>query len=166
MLNSPPGEFASGHPTAAGDSAPDPRANHSTPLTGVAKSDARARIVVVDDDPSVRDVIREYLDRLGFAVEAHKSGGEAMRSIVRHRADLVISDLLMPETDGLALLMAIRRLAPQPRVIVITGGTAHTGYSLAAARQLGAAATLWKPFRLPELLNVVLEVLTGPNRRA
>jgi two-component system phosphate regulon response regulator OmpR len=119
-------------------------------------------IVVVDDDPMVRDVLTQYLRRSGFRVEAFARGVDAMRSLVRNRPALVISDLLMPETDGLELLMSIRRLAPSPKVVLMTGGGFHVNASMRAAHQLGAVATLWKPFEFPALLDVVYSALTAP----
>ena len=120
------------------------------------------RVILVDDDPAIRSAIARYLQRSGFAIEAFENVADVLRSLAQRPVDLVITDLLMPDTDGMELLMALRKRDPRPKVIVISGGGAYMGSSMKAARQLGAAATLWKPFLPSDLLKLMQSVLAAP----
>jgi len=108
------------------------------------------RILVVDDEPRTREAVSLYLQGLGYLVE---STGDAQGGleIVRKGVDLVISDIRMPEMDGLEFLQEIRSVHPGLPVILITG---YPGPEASwDARQLEATAFLSKPFRLETLAN-------------
>ena len=108
------------------------------------------RILVVDDEPRTREAVSLYLQGLGYVVE---STGDAQGGleIVRKGVDLVISDIRMPEMDGLEFLQEIRSVHPGLPVILITG---YPGPEASwDARQLEATAFLSKPFRLETLAN-------------
>lgn len=108
------------------------------------------RILVVDDEPRTREAVSLYLQGLGYHVE---STGDAQGGleVVRKGVDLVISDIRMPEMDGLEFLQEIRSVQPGLPVILITG---YPGPEASwDARQLEATAFLSKPFRLETLAN-------------
>ena len=120
-----------------------------------------ARILVVDDDASVRVAIRKILVHAGYEVVEAADGTAALRAYREQPADLVISDIFMPETDGMETTIRLREEFPDTKVVAISGG----GYDfdkkqmLRVAEMLGAQRTLTKPFERSELLDVVREVL-------
>ncbi len=113
----------------------------------------KARVLVVDDDASVRYTIREILDSAGIEVIDAESGERALQRLAEGAVDLVITDLRMRGMDGLALLKRLQQEARPPRVILIT---AHGSERLAVeAVKAGAWDYFRKPFEMDELLGVV-----------
>jgi DNA-binding NtrC family response regulator len=124
------------------------------------------RILVVDDNAGLADVVRRVLERSGHEVRVATTGLEGARRHREQAADLAIVDIHMPEMDGLELLVQFRAIAPGMPVIVMSGGVQTGGLNLLGdARLLGAFATLAKPFSVDELLGVVGRAL-GPGPRA
>ena len=121
-----------------------------------------ARILVIDDEPELRDVIRRVLERAGHEVRV-AADGEA--GVVLHRkspADLVITDIYMPGQDGLETLRALRQEG-DVKVIVVSGGDRTGMASLREhAELLGARQALAKPFEMHELVALVEQVLREP----
>ena len=113
-------------------------------------------ILVVDDDQSVLDVMSEMLRLEGHCVEVAENGQEAVDFVNRQPVDLVITDLIMPEKEGLETIADIRRLFEEIPIIAISGGgrLGPNDY-LETARFIGANATLAKPFARQELLQTV-----------
>jgi len=122
-----------------------------------------ARILVLDDDPSLRTAVRRILERDGHTVlERSKSIG-ALEFWRVHGADLVITDIYMPDRDGIELLLEFRGEAPGLPFIVMSGGGAAGDLGpLKDAMLLGAVHTLAKPFSRDELLAAVSHALR-PN---
>jgi CheY-like chemotaxis protein len=118
----------------------------------------RKRILVVEDDPRVRDVLHQALAMAGYDVVATCDGEEALAAYSAARADLIITDLLMPRKDGVETIRGLRRQHPDARVIAVTGARGRFN-RLTAARHLGAHHTLLKPFRLTDLLTAVRDTL-------
>jgi len=81
----------------------------------------KARILVVDDDASTREVFGELLQRWGYDVEQTGDGHDALKITAERHPDVIISDLVMPKLDGLALTRALREESPDTPVIIITG---------------------------------------------
>ncbi|MEK7240971.1 MAG: response regulator [Gemmatimonadota bacterium] len=120
------------------------------------------RILVIDDDPIVRGMLAEMLRREGYDVDEAEDGRAGMRQFRQQPAALVITDVVMPEQEGLETLMLLRQASPSVRVIAISGGGRVGPESyLNSARTLGAHAILAKPFGREELLKAVTEVLAG-----
>jgi CheY-like chemotaxis protein len=119
------------------------------------------RILVIDDDAVILDVLSEMLTDAGYEVVAASNGNEGVRLYRERPFDLVVTDMIMPEKDGLEVVMELRRDFPDVKVLTLSGGGDYGyGYSsLEAARALGAAATLRKPFEESQLLAAVRDVL-------
>lgn len=117
----------------------------------------RRCVLVVDDDPGVRDVIRSMLESSGFSVLLAENGKEAMRMLKTERADLILTDLVMPEQEGIETIKALRQEYPDIKVIAMSG--AFGGDYLRIASYLGAHATLAKPIQLQALLQLVEDTL-------
>jgi CheY-like chemotaxis protein len=122
-----------------------------------------ARILIVDDDDAVRALLGEVLVSFGHVVIAAHDGEEAIRLFPEARADLVITDIVMPEKEGLELMADLRRRQPDVKIIAISGGARiGAGDYLELARHLGARKVLAKPFTQAALMAAVDELLAGP----
>src|ERR1022692_416453 len=117
-------------------------------------------LLVIDDDPAVRGFLRQILAGAGYIVVEAGDGRSGMSKIEPHRVDLVITDLVMPEQEGLETLQRLRAERPNLPVIVISG--AFGGSYLKTARRLGATATLAKPIDPETLLRAVRDALAPP----
>ena len=120
-----------------------------------------ARILVIDDDDDFRRMLCTALERDGYTVEEARNGQEGSR---RHRTepvDLVITDILMPEQEGLETIQTLRQEFPEIKIIAISGGVGMLNF-LPLARKFGALQTLQKPFSLQQLYEAVREVLQPP----
>src|SRR5437868_225744 len=119
-------------------------------------------ILLVDDDEQFRTMLSEVLTRAGYEVQTACDGNEASRMYRRQPADLVITDLIMPEKEGLEMIMELRRNYPEARIIAMSGGGRNgTVNYLEAARAFGAQQVLNKPFFHQEILEAVRGVLAA-----
>lgn len=114
-------------------------------------------ILVVDDDPSILNTVREILDFEGYRVETATNGEEALRAVERTTPSLVLLDMRMPVLDGWGFA---RKLSEQGVVLPILVMTAAHDARL-WAQEIGASGFLAKPFDLHELLNAVEGLLSG-----
>lgn len=115
-----------------------------------------ARVLLVDDDPTLLRFLREYLEREGYSVQTAERGQEALRAFYDHRPDLVILDVMMPGMDGWEVSARLRELAETP-VILLTAKTSEAD-KLRGFR-LGVDDYITKPFSLAELGARVRAVL-------
>jgi len=125
---------------------------------------ARHRILVVDDEENLRDVLVEVLKRDGHEVESASDGNEGLRRLQDSRYDLVITDLRMPGIEGPALYEALRQHYPTdpPRVIFMSANTGIEEYAHFLAGT--GEPALEKPFNLADMRQVVLQILTQKPR--
>jgi len=107
----------------------------------------------------MRQMLRETLERRGHIVDEAADGREALQRLTEHQPDLVITDLVMPEMEGIETIQALRRKCPTIPIIAISGGgrVGPENY-LSLAEQIGANRTFAKPFRLDEILTAVREL--------
>jgi DNA-binding NtrC family response regulator len=117
----------------------------------------RAVILIVDDDAAMRDFLREELEREGFRVLVAAGGRPALERVRQGGIDLVVSDVKMPDLDGLDLLREVRAVVPSPYVITITAfGSIDTAIR---AVKLGAYDYVTKPFEVDQLLVTIEKAL-------
>lgn len=121
------------------------------------------KILVVDDEENVCQSVKKILSRGGYQVDAALNVEEAVKKINENSFDLVISDLMMPKTDGMELLQIIREHYPELEVIMITGYASIE--SAVRATRLGAAGYLPKPFTPVELTELTSKVLSDKSAR-
>ena len=118
-----------------------------------------ATILIIDDEPQMRLLVARVLRSAGHDVTEAKNGAEGLEVFRAMRQELVITDLFMPETEGIETLRELRQMAPEVRVIVMSGGYASaTVMYLDMATKLGADGTLEKPFLPSALLKMVGEL--------
>ncbi|MDQ1727986.1 MAG: two-component system, cell cycle sensor histidine kinase and response regulator CckA [Pyrinomonadaceae bacterium] len=124
---------------------------------------ALGRILVVDDEPQLRAILQESLQRYGFEATSCGSGSEALAKLRERDFDLLLTDLMMPEMDGVTLLKAALEVDPHLSAIILTGqGTIQTAVD---AMQVGAFDYVLKPFRLQNLLPVLTRALNARQLR-
>lgn len=113
-------------------------------------------VLVIDDDALTRRIAETALCRRGYRVETSGDGRQALRWLEREQPAVIVTDIFMPEVDGLEVIMAARRACPQARILAISGGGMRMDKDfLPIARRLGADAALAKPFRAGMLLAEV-----------
>ncbi len=117
-------------------------------------------VLVADDDRSIRTVLTQALGRSGYQVRATGHAATLWRWVEEGEGDLVITDVMMPDDDGLELLPRMRRARPELRVVVMSAQS--TLMTAVKAAQRGAFEYLPKPFDLNELLAIVERALTAP----
>jgi CheY-like chemotaxis protein len=123
-----------------------------------------ARILIIDDDASVRSATMIALEASGFEVVAVADGKSGIGAVEEQQFDVVIVDLFMPGMDGLATTTAIRKISPHMPIITASGfmfGRAcpEMPNFQAMAEEAGATAALYKPFRPKELLQAVQKAI-------
>jgi CheY-like chemotaxis protein len=111
------------------------------------------RVLVVEDDAELREYLRLALELHEHQVLTAENGRQALAYLNGHAVDAIVTDLFMPEMDGIETLSALRRQFPDMRMIAMSG---RPGFDyLAVARELGVKHTLRKPFEITELLRAL-----------
>ncbi len=117
-------------------------------------------ILIVEDDEELREMLKIALVRRRFRVLEADNGRDAITHFKPALTDLVITDLIMPEEDGLKVIIKLREVKPAIKVIAISGGgKAGPGNYLSLAKALGADAVYSKPFSVGELIIKIEELL-------
>ena len=119
-----------------------------------------ARILVIDDDDAVRRAIRRHLESDGHQVVEAPDGRAGMKLYRENPTDLVITDLFMPEQEGLETIRELRKSFKDAKILVVTGSQPGGAFDFRAqATLMGAQAALSKPFTRDEFLGAVRQVL-------
>ena len=119
-----------------------------------------ARVLVVDDEPRVVGVLKRYLERIGHEVATAANGHEALAAVEQGTIDVMLTDINMPDMNGIEVLNHLRQKGLSVAVIAMSGGgLLSKEMLLATAGALGAVATLTKPFDLEELKTTIEDVL-------
>jgi DNA-binding response OmpR family regulator len=118
------------------------------------------RILIVDDEPRVREVVRDFLEEAGYHVEEASDGEEGLKRYLDQPADMVVTDILMPKKGGLNFIRELRGIFPEVKIIAMSGGGKDGKLNfLASARTIGAVRTISKPFEYDELPACVRDLL-------
>lgn len=140
----------------------------TNPAKGAAVSDlspsrtaSPARVLVVDDDPAVREMLARVLSEAGYDTLAAENGREALRVTANHRCDAALLDLGLGAEDGWTTLKQLRQREPALRVIIIT---AWPNQHQAAAKA-GADACFEKPLEFAQLLDAIARLIGGETDR-
>jgi CheY-like chemotaxis protein len=121
-------------------------------------------ILIVEDDKNLREMLKTSLSRRKYTVIEADNGKEAIVHFKPSITDLVVTDILMPEEDGLKVIMKLREIKPSIKIIAISGGgKAGPGSYLNLAKVLGANAVFSKPFSIRDLITKIEELV--PNEQ-
>lgn len=128
-----------------------------------------ANILVVDDDPAILDYLGSLLERSGHSVRFASDGSQVAACLEDGVPDLLITDIVMPGKEGLELILEMKAANPSLRILAISGGARlperqpplhiDPAYYLDLATDMGAEATLAKPFHPIELLHLIEKIL-------
>ncbi|MGK5090763.1 response regulator [Deltaproteobacteria bacterium TL4] len=123
-----------------------------------------SRILVIDDDKVLRETLGEVLEKMGYRVACAVNGKAGIRLFEQDPFDLVITDIVMPERDGIETIIWLRNKYPEINIIAISGRdkTSSSDY-LYAAGYFGAIYTFTKPIELNTFKKTVQEILEGPD---
>jgi DNA-binding NtrC family response regulator len=122
------------------------------------------RILIVDDEPALLDMMREMLKRYDHELEVDitENGNTALSHLKKSGTDLLISDIFMPEKEGIELIREVKQKYPAIKIIAMSGGLNRQGINyLEMAKLLGSTTTLPKPFSREELLSAVQGLLNN-----
>jgi excisionase family DNA binding protein len=122
-----------------------------------ASGTGRPRVLVVDDEASIRDLLQKTLALAEYEVDVAPDGRTALERMRMYPYDLLIADLKMPGMDGLSVIREAKRYKADLPVIIITGFSTES--SAIEAVNLGVAGYLTKPFRVPQVLSVAAKAL-------
>ena len=123
-----------------------------------------ARILVVDDDPTFRMLVQEWLQEEGYSVQTASGVEEALVLYRSDPFDLVITDMVMPIRGGVSFIMDIRRDYPRARILAMSGGDyVEPEDYLRLAQSLGAVRVLTKPFEAKDFLKAVREAIASAD---
>lgn len=120
-----------------------------------------AKVLVVEDSAAVRLAVTEVIEQAGHAVSSAENGRVAIELLRGESFDLIVTDVLMPEADGLEVIKEARARHPNTRVLAMSGGAPNlpAGYALKMAEMFAADAVLFKPFLNEELKKAVARLL-------
>lgn len=113
------------------------------------------RVLVIDDSADMRALLQAELQHAGYTVQVAESGRAALKIQGLFRADVVITDLFMPEGDGFEVIAALRQKIPAAKIIAMSAARPMDTDYLAAAKKAGADATVQKPLKMQALLDLV-----------
>ena len=117
-------------------------------------------ILVVDDEADVIRMITLILEDADYQVISVNRGEDAIKLLARQAVDLIVTDIIMPDMEGIEFIQSVKASHPAVPIVAISGGgRSHNADFLKFARSLGARATLSKPFRREELLAAVSKIL-------
>ena len=124
-----------------------------------------SRILIIEDEEDLRAPIRAVLERADHSVVEAANGADGIECLRQSTFDLVITDVLMPEVDGLVVIQTIAREFPDLKVLAMSGGGMRVpaAYNLTVANAFGADGILRKPFGIEELDRAVRDVLAAPK---
>ncbi|MFH1845325.1 MAG: response regulator [bacterium] len=120
-----------------------------------------SKILIVDDDNMVRGMLKMTLEEVGYEVEVACDGCDALRILDGGEFRLMVTDIVMPEKEGLELIREVRRDHPDVKIIAISGGGRNgPQFYLEAAGKFGADFTFYKPVESEQLLSAVQSLMT------
>ena len=121
------------------------------------------KILIIDDDPALGRAVGSMPKNIGFEVVGALDGRTGVKLYSETKFDLVITDMLMPNFDGIELIITLHKLDPQVAIIAMSGGGIMSGENLLQiAKALGAKSVLAKPFAMPDLIKLIAQELNLP----
>ncbi|MFT4690215.1 MAG: response regulator [Verrucomicrobiia bacterium] len=119
-----------------------------------------ARVLVIDDEPQIRSLLKRFLTQAGYEVDEAADGLEGVQAMNDNPADLIITDILMPKQEGLETIRLIREKHADAKIIAMSGGSQLTAMDfLPIAEKFGAARVFHKPLDFTALVDAVKELI-------
>ncbi|MCD6598260.1 MAG: response regulator [Bacteroidales bacterium] len=119
-----------------------------------------SRVLVIDDEPYILLMLKKLFEKEGFEVDIAINGDEGIRIFSKYPADVIITDIVMPEKEGLETIREFKQTNPDLKIIAISGGgRIDSKEYLDSARLFGASKVFRKPFKQREMVNAVNELL-------
>ena len=123
------------------------------------------RILIIDDDHHILLMIKKMLERAGFEVDLASNGDEGLKLFKKLSVDLVITDIIMPEKEGLETIREMKRLRSDLKIIAMSGGgKVSSDNYLNTAKIFGATKIMTKPFTQNQMVSAVRELLGEPSK--
>ena len=119
------------------------------------------KILLVDDEDELRTILRDALEKKGFSVTEASRATEGLRSLNAEEFQLVLSDVIMPDMEGIEFLRKLKKLKPDLPVILMSGNAVGQQF-FKAAEYFGASFCLQKPFTIEEMMKAIGSVLSFP----
>jgi two-component system cell cycle response regulator CpdR len=118
------------------------------------------KILIIDDEPTILLMMKKMIERAGYEVDLASNGEDGLILLKQHKFDLVITDIIMPEKEGLEIIAELKRDYPDIKIIAISGGgrLSPEGY-LVSANLLGADRVFKKPFEKNDLIEAIHNLL-------
>jgi DNA-binding response OmpR family regulator len=130
---------------------------------GLRREDDMARVLIIDDDVTLRQALTKHLEHAGHEVRQAADGNAGVRAFERHAADVVIVDIFMPGQGGLQTIGRLRREWPGVKILAMSGTKSAGAIDVAGhATSLGADRFITKPFEATELLELIRTLLVAP----
>ena len=118
------------------------------------------KVLIIDDEPYILLMLKKMLEKAGYEVLLASNGKEGMALFEQHAADLVITDIIMPDKEGLEIILEMKRQRPDLKIIAISGGGRISPESyLECATHFGASRVFQKPFKQKELVAAIDELI-------
>ncbi len=120
---------------------------------------SQPHILIIEDDDSYRNMLGSALECEGYRVTLAENGKVGIKAFRNDPADVVLTDVIMPEKEGIETIMDLRKTYPELKIIAMSGGAPHSETYLKICAQLGAESTLSKPFSLTTLNSTIRATL-------
>jgi len=125
-----------------------------------------AKIIVIDDEPSILLMLKKMLEKAGHEVDIALNGSDGFELFEKFKPDLIITDIIMPQKDGLEVVLELRRKHPDLKIIAISGGgRIHPEGYLPSAKHFGADLIFQKPLVQKEFLQAVSNLLNETDKK-
>lgn len=119
-----------------------------------------SKILIIDDEPYILLMLKKMLEKAGYEDDLAANGREGMALFNRDSADLVITDIIMPDKEGLELILEMKKQSPGLKIIAMSGGGRISPESyLECAKHFGAEKVFQKPFKQKEIVSAVKELI-------
>ena len=114
------------------------------------------KILIIDDEPYILLMLKKMIEKIGYEVELASNGREGMDIFKKEGVDMVITDIIMPDKEGLEIILEMKQAQPELKIIAISGGGRISPESyLECAKHFGASKVFQKPFKQKELVGAV-----------
>ena len=124
------------------------------------------KILIIDDEPHILLMLKKMLERAGYEIDIASNGLEGLELFKKYPSDLVITDIIMPEKEGLETIREMKRLQSELKIIAMSGGGKITADSyLQTAKLFGASRVIEKPFTQQQMVEAVNDLISGSEEQ-